>query len=248
MDGKRTMSETEIIIKGELHTSRGDLDEEREILKKGVDHLILEGAKETDWRFKPSQYWFAWILLIFEYLFARHVYVDKAILEDLAAVQDAELQFTRNSDASILENTHALIKALGAVLFFSLLAIALVVGLLGHIGRGSLWLLASSLSPLLLIRIHESRRATIGRDIQIAEMVEEAAQDGGRVVAIVGDAHAERVADSLSSDLPEADVRSPAYSRLSLPHLKELVFPVIVSFSVLYVVYSGLLAYMQFLL
>lgn len=242
------MSETEIIVKGELHTSSGDLEEEREILKAGVDHLILEGANETDWRFKPSQYWFAWAMLIFEYLFARHIYVNKTIIEDLAEIQDAELQFTRTSDTSILENTHILMKVLGAVLFFSLLAIAFVVGLLGHVGQGSLWLLGSSLSPILLIRLHESRRATIGRDIQIAEMIEEAAQDGGRVVAIVGDGHADRVADSLSSDLPEADVRPPAYSRFSLPHLKELVFPVIVSFSVLYVVYSGLLAYVQFAL
>lgn len=65
---------------------------------------------------------------------------------------------------------------------------------------------------------------------------------------LVGDAHVERIADALSSDLPEADVRTPAYNRLSLPHLKELVFPGIVSFSVLYVVYSGLLAYVQFVL
>jgi hypothetical protein len=240
------MNKTEIIIKGEIHTSHGDLEEEREILKEGVDHIILEGSKETDWSFKPSQYWFAWILVIFEYLFARHVYVNKETIEDLAAVQDAELHFTRTSDASILENTHALVKVLGAVLFFSLLALALVVGLLGHTRQGSMWLLVSSLSPLLLIRIHESRRATIGRDIQIAEMIEEAAQDGERVVAIVGDAHAERVADALCNNLPEADVRPPAYSRFSLPHLKELVFPIIVSFSVLYVVYSGLLAYIHF--
>lgn len=242
------MSETEIIIKGELHTSQGDLEEEREILKEGVDHFILEGAKETDWQFKPSQYWFAWILLIFEYLFAQHVYVDKAILADLAAVQDVEPQFTRDSDTSILENSHFLVKVLLAVLFFVLIAIAFGVGLLGHIRQGSLWLLVSSLSPLLLMRIHESRRATIGRDIQIAEMIEEAAQDGGRIVVIVGDSHAERVANSISDDLPEPDVRSPVYDRVSLPHLKELVFPVIVSFSVLYVVYSGLLAYVQFVL
>lgn len=242
------MSETEIIVKGELHSSQGDLEEEREILKQGVDHLIMEGAKETNWRFKPSQYWFAWVLLIFEFLFARHIYINKSIIEDLAVVQDAKLKFTRTSNASILENSHALMKILGAVLFFSLLAIALIVGFFGHIRQGSLWLLVSSLSPLLLIRIHESRRDTVGRDIRMAEMIEESAQEGGRVVAIVGGAHAERVADSLSSDLPEPDVRPPAYSRLSLPHLKDLVFPVIVSFSVLYVVYSGLLAYIRFVL
>lgn len=241
------MSDTEIVIKGELHTSRGDLEEEREILKEGVDHLILEGAEESDWQFKVSEYWFAWIMLIFEYLFARHIYVDKSIIEDLAAVQGVEPQFTRESDVSILENAHSLMKVIGAVLFFSLFSIALLVGLLGNVRQGSLWLLISSLSPLLLLRIHESRRATVGRDIQIAEMIEEAAEDGGRIAVIVGNAHADRIAEALSDDLPEPNIRPPAYGRLSWPHVRELVFPVIVSFSVLYVGYSGLLAYVQIL-
>ena len=241
------MSETEILIKGELHSSRGDLDEEREILKEGVDHLILEGAEEKNWQFKLSQYWFAWVLIIFEFLFARHIYVDKTIIEDLAEIQEAELQFTRESDASVLENSHTLVKGVSAVLFFGLLAVALIIGLLGHVRQGSAWLLVSSLSPLLLLRIHESRRSSVGRDIQIAEMIEKAAQDGGRIVAIVGDSHAKYVAEALPDDLG-VEVKSPVYSRPSIPHVKELVYPVIVSFSVLYVVYSILLAYVQFFL
>lgn len=241
------MSGTEILIKGELHSSRGDREEEREILKGGVDHVILEGAAEKNWQFKLRQYWFAWVLIIFEIFFARHIYVDKTIIGDLAEIQEAELQFTRESDASILENAQTLIKAVSAVMFFALFIVALIVGLLGHVLEGALLLLVSSLSPLLLLRIHESRRATVGRDIQIAEMVEEAAQDGGRIVVIVGDAHADQVADALSDDL-EVEVRSPAYDRLSIPHLKELVYPVIVGFSGLYTAYSLFLAYMRFLL
>jgi len=239
------MSEAEIIIKGELHTSRGDLEEEREILKKGVDHLIFEGSKHKNWEFKLSQYWYAWVLIIFEYLFARILYVDKSIVEDLAEVQKAELQFTRESNTSILENSHTMVKAVSAGIFFTLTAVAIIIGLLGQTRIGSIGLLVSALSPLLLLRVHESRRATVGRDIQIAEMIEETAQDGGRVVVIVGAAHLDGISEALCDEL-EYEVKSPVYSRLSAPHIKDIAYSSIVAFSVLYVVYSGLLTYVQF--
>lgn len=241
------MSDTEILIKGEIHTSQGDLDEERELLKTGVDHLILEGSEQKNWQFKWRQLWFGWVLLTFEYLFARHLYVDKTIITDLAEIQDAKLHPTRKSDISILDNSHMLVKIVSAILFFALFAVALIVGVIGNVVWGSLLLLVSSLSPLLLIRIHESRRATVGRDIQIAEMIEEVAQGDGRIIAIVGDAHADRIVEALSSDF-EVEVKPPVYGRLSRPHLREVIYRVIVSFSVLYVVYSGMLAYVMFLL
>lgn len=241
------MSDTEILIKSEIHTSQGDLEEERELLKTGVDHLILEGSEQKNWQFRWRQLWFGWVLLIFEYLFARHLYVDKTIITDLAEIQDAKLHRTRKSNISILDNSHMLVKIVSAILFFALFAAALIVGVIGNVLWGSLLLLASSLSPLLLIRIHESRRATVGRDIQIAEMIEEVAQGDSRIIAIVGDAHAGRIVEALSSDF-EVEVQPPVYGRLSRPHLREVVYPVIVSFSVLYVVYSAMLAYVMFLL
>ena len=241
------MSDTEILIKREIHTSQGDLDEERELLKTGVDHLILEGSEQKNWQFKWRQLWFGWVLLIFEYLFARHLYVDKTIITDLAEIQDAKLHPTRKSDISILDNSHMLVKIVSAILFFALFAVALIVGVIGNVVWGSLLLLVSSLFPLLLIRIHESRRATVGRDMQIAEMIEEVAQGDGQIIAIVGDAHADRIVEALSSDF-EVEVKPPVYGRLSRPHLREVIYPVIVSFSVLYVVYSGMLAYLMFLL
>ena len=234
------MSDTEVLIKGELHTSHGDLEEERAIIKDDVDHLIFEGPEQKNWQFKWSQIWFGWVLMIFEFLFARFLYVDKTIIEDLAEAQGVEPQSTRESNASMLENTHTLVKIASAGLFFVLFAIALIVGWLGHVRQGPLWLLTSSLLPLYLVRSHESRRAGVGRDIQIAEMIEEAAEDGGRVVAIVGANHLDRIEEALSDDL-EVDIRPPVYDSLSLRHLKDLFYPAIVSFSVLYVVYSVML-------
>jgi hypothetical protein len=187
------------------------------------------------------------MMLIFEFLFARHLYIDKSIIEDLAEIQDAELRFTRESDASILKNAHMMVKMISAVLFFSLFVVAVIVGLLGQEFAGTLGLLASSLAPLLVLRIHESRRTAVGRDIQIAEMIEEAAQDGGRIIVIVGHAHAQQVAEALPDEL-EVETRPPAYSWFSRQHIKDLASPVIVAFSELHLVYSGLLTYVRFLL
>ncbi|ACV12229.1 hypothetical protein Huta_2062 [Halorhabdus utahensis DSM 12940] len=240
------MSDTEVIIKGEVHTSKRDLKEEREILKEGVDHLILEGPEEKEWDFKITQIWYAWMLLIFEYLFAQIMYVDKTILEDIADIQGAERQYTRDSNASILENSHTLIKIAAAMLFFLLFAAAIGLGLAGHVFGGVSLLLVSGLLPLLLLRIHESRRTDSGRDIQIAQMVEEAAQDGGRIVVIVGNAHAKRLPQIVSDDLPELDIRSPAHKLLSWPSAKELFYPWIVSFSAQYGVFVSILAYVRF--
>ena len=234
------MSDTEILIKGELHTSHGDLEEERTLIKDGVDHLIFEGPEQGNWQFRWSQIWFGWVLIIFEFLFARSLYVDKTIIKDLAEFQDVEPQSTRESNASILENAHILVKIASAGLFFVLFATALVVGRLGHVLQGSLWLLVSSLFPLLLVRSHESRRGTVGRDIRIAEMIEKAAEDGGRVVAIVGADHVNGIERALPDDV-EAEVRSPVYNRISLQHLNDLFYPTLVSFSVLYVIYSAML-------
>lgn len=241
------MSDTEVLIKGELHTSHGDLEEERAIIKDDVDHLIFEGPEQKNWQFKWSQIWFGWVLMIFEFLFARFLYVDKTIIEDLAEAQGVEPQSTRESNASMLENTHTLVKIASAGLFFVLFAIALIVGWLGYVRQGSLWLFVSSLLPLYLVRSHESRRGSVGRDIQIAEMIEEAAEDGGRVVAIVGAHHVDRIEEALSDNL-ETEVRLPAYSALSLPHLKDLFYPTITFLSVLYVVYSVMLAGVGFVL
>lgn len=43
---ERPPDSSEVVIKGEVHTSRGDFDEERNLLAEGVDTLIIEGQRE----------------------------------------------------------------------------------------------------------------------------------------------------------------------------------------------------------
>lgn len=85
---------SEIIIKGELHSSRADFQEEREILAEGVDTLVVEGSKdefETGW----LHGWFGVAMMIFEYLFASFLYTDSQTLVDIAKGQGADVVYTR---------------------------------------------------------------------------------------------------------------------------------------------------------
>ena len=237
---------TDIIIKGEIHSSNADLEEEREILVEGVDHLILEGQAEEA-EYSLTQQWYGWIMLIFQYLFARQIYADHTILEDFADAQGADTEYTRKTDLDVLHNSHVLVQMFAVSLFFVLLTYSLYVGMDGRVLAGAGWLFVSSLLPLLVLRIHESRRSEGGRDEVIAEQITEAAREGGRVVAVVGNEHAKNIPDYLPDDLPEPDVRPPQYPFLSIPSLKELLYPGFVFFSVLYVFYTILLNYVQIL-
>lgn len=237
---------TEIVIKGEVHTSNADLKEEREILVDGVDHLVLEGQAEQA-EYSLTQQWYAWIMIIFQYLFARQIYVDHTILRDIADAQNAEIEYTRETDLDVLNNSHLLVQLFAVTLFLLLLSYSVFIGMNGRVLAGAGWLFVSALLPLLALRIDESRKSEGSRDEMIAEQITEAAREGGRVIAVVGNEHAKRIPEYLPDDLPDPDTRSPQYSFLSIPSLKELFYPGFVFFSVFYVFYTILLLYVQVL-
>lgn len=240
------MDGAKVVIKGEIHSSRGDLEEEREILVEGVDRFILEGPEEEA-KYGITEQWYAWMMLIMEYLFARQIYVDKTILTDIADAQGAEIERTRESDLDVLRNSRIQIRILAFIIFIGTLTFSLYLGLNGQVLTGAGWLFASALLPLFILRTHESRRSDTGRDKQMAGQIEDAAKQGGRVVAVLGDAHAKNVPDYLPDGL-HIEYKPPVYGFLSIPSLKELVYPGFAFFSVLYVFYSLLLLYVQILL
>lgn len=235
------MSDTEVIIKGEIHTSRGDLDHERELLVDGVDHLVLEGSAE-DAEYGLLQHWYGTAMLLSEYLFMRPVYPDKSVLEDLTEAQGGEVRATRESDASVLENSHVLVRVTAAVGFFVLFFGAAFAGITGNDIQGVSLLIGSGLVPLILLRVHESRRPSGSRDEQMAELIADAAEEGGRVVAVVGEGHADRVCEFLPEGLdPERE--RPVYPAVSWQHLGDIAYPAFLSMSVLWVFYSLFVVY-----
>ncbi|UWG50150.1 hypothetical protein AArcCO_0832 [Halalkaliarchaeum sp. AArc-CO] len=232
---------TEVVLKGELHTSSGDLEEECELVKEGIDTLVLEGAEsEPDYGWKES--WFSTSLDIFG-LIMNNLYVGKDILIDLAEIQDADVVYTRESDSELLDNTSRWMQWMGAILFYLLVSFSILFGLsTGNTVGGAFLLLIGVLLPILLIRIYNMERSSEdnNRDQIMADKIVEAAEDSNRVVAVVGDSHVEGILDHLPNDI-DPEVRRTSYSRLSLHHLRELAVPAFTAFSVLFVFYSGIL-------
>jgi hypothetical protein len=238
------MSEAEVIVKGEYHSSRGDQDHEREILSEGVDHLVLEGPEE-DAEYGLFQQWYAFAMLITEYLFFRVFYTDSSVLEDIAKAQDAEVVKTRESDAAILENSHILVRVFAAVLFLILFFGAALYGIAGvHLIGVSLLILSAMLPPLVL-RLHESTRSSENRNELMADKIANAAEEGGRVVAVVGDSHADQICDHLPESI-NPELKDAEYPWYAWQHFKDIAYPAFVFVSVLWVFYTVFVAYTEF--
>lgn len=238
---------SDVVLKGEIHTSRGDLDEERELVRDGIDALALEG-QESKAQYSLTEGWFSATSWIFQ-LVMSNVYTDKRILEDLALAQDAEVKYTRESNAALLENAGRIARWSAAALFYILFPASLLVGILtGDTLSGAILLLVSSLAPILLLRVYNMRisQEEENTDQRMADKIVEAAENG-KVVAVMGEAHVDSVEEKLPEDL-DVEKRGLAYGVLSKPHLTELVTPVFTAFSVLFVFYLiSMYAYALFL-
>ena len=228
---------SEVVLKGEMHTSSGDLEEERKLLKQGFDAVVFEGA-ETDPEYRFYEGWFDLLILLFNATIG-HLYQDKTILRDLAEVQDMSIRFTRESDAEVLRNTPVLIHLLGAVLFYALILVSIIGGTVTeNLVTGSLWLLSAVAAPLLLIRVYNTKlgKGPKNRDGIIANEIREAAEENERVLAIVGAAHASGIKARLPDEI-KVEYKSPEYGMFSLRHGRDVLRPAFTGFAELFLIY-----------
>jgi hypothetical protein len=240
----------DVVLKGEIHTSNGDLNEEKELVKNGIDTLVLEGdspgkQSEPGW----LDGWFSISTWLFD-LVLGNVYVSKYILVDLAEAQDADVVYTRDSNSELIDNTNRIVKTVAALLFYILVAGSLVLGYTtGDLVSGAAVLMMGVLLPILLLRVYNTKMADgeMNRDQIIADKIVSASEESSSVVAVVGEEHVEGVNRRLPSEL-QVDTREPAYGKLSKPHLKELLVPGFTAFSVLFVFYVLLLGISRILL
>jgi hypothetical protein len=192
---------SDVILKGEFHSSQGDHLEELDLMQEGIDALVLEGNK-TDAEYRATEGWFQQAIAGMFYVLSP-LYISKEILVRFAEYQDATVYFTRESDAEVLRNAPRLVRLFSAVLYFLLLPGSVISGLL----LGYLWgagiLFFSFALPVLFIRIYNSRFNTAerNRDQIMAQKIEEAMDAHDTVLAVVGGAHADGVVDSLPSNL-----------------------------------------------
>lgn len=223
---------SEVILKGELHTSGGDLDEERELVKEGVDVLILEQEDpEIESKYGWFDGWFQWSVILF-FWFLETVYLPKTILEDLADYQGADIQYTRESNAEMLDNASPWMKLLGATLFYIILLLSVGLGVVTGPGISKLDLYGAGLLflsvglPPLVIRIHNMRQSSEdrNRDQIIADKIADAAEDDKRVMAVVGGSHLPGIKGNLPNHI-EPTIHRPVYGACTARHIKEITSP-----------------------
>ncbi len=192
---------SDVILKGEYHSSQADHREELDLMQEGIDALVIEG-NESDAEYRVTEGWFQQAIAGMFYVLSP-LYVSKEILIRFAKYQQAAVYFTRESDAEVLRNAPRLVRLFSAVLYYLLLPGSIIVGIL----KGYLWgtgiLFISFVLPVLFIRVYNSRFNTTerNRDQVMAQKIEEASDTHETVLAIVGDAHSEGVIDSLPNDL-----------------------------------------------
>lgn len=141
-------NQTQVVLKGEIHTSESDLAEERDILVKGVDVLVLEGERE-DADYGLLRSWYATAMSIVGLVLFDTLYTDHRILVDLADAQDADLVTTRESDAELVENANPFVELVAAVLFYGIFVSSVFYGLFtGDTLGGASLLLGAALLPV----------------------------------------------------------------------------------------------------
>lgn len=228
---------TDVILKGELHTSLKDFKRERELLKTDLSAVVFEGqADEAE--FGIADGWFQIALFMFD-LTLLNLYTDKTILQDLADARGLPVQYTRESELELLENSNLIVNSVAAGIFYLLVPLSIIYGALsGDYLFGSLWLLVGALLPIVIIRIYETIEPFTGsnRDEIIADTIEETVQENGKTLAIVGGAHLQGIKENLDSEL-DVKVEAPEENVYSFSHIKSSLRPGFAAFSMLYVLF-----------
>jgi hypothetical protein len=229
----------DIVLKGEIHTSRGDLEREKELLKEGFDILLLEqSSSQEEQRYSILDSWFSIANKLFFFILS-YIYTSHQILKDIADIKGTEIIYTRESEKDILENNTLKTRTLCSGLFYLLLTLSFIyVYEFGDWFGGAIMFLAAIGTPLVLLRFGEmrSKNNSENRDKIMADKILSAHKEGKSVLAVVGESHIERIQNHLPDDL-DVRVEGAEYGKASINHLKDIGLPVFTAFSVAYMIY-----------
>lgn len=227
---------SDVVLKGELHTSRADLKEAKDRVMDAPDTVVVEGREPSMGPFDMAEGWFALSVLSFFWIL-ENVYTSDGVLVDLAEAQGANVIYTRGSDMEMLDAVPIGIKVLAAGAFYLLIPASIWIGFLtGSQLTGAYLLFLGIVTPIFVVRGYELRATPNHREQSIALEIVEAVHRGDDILAIVGNGHLERILDELPNDL-EPEVIPPRYGPWSIPHLKDIGMPMFKAGLVLFSMY-----------
>lgn len=227
-----------VILKGEVHTSKSDLKEEKDLIRdRDVDFLILEKNKERA-KLKLSNV----LYLIYFELFSiamKIPYVNKEGLEDIANQRGIKVCPTRKNNLEIFKESPLWYDFLSFILSFFLLAYGLfLVYKLPNIPifirsidlilinlLGTIFVFLGMILPVVMARLYEmSNKLKINRDKKIAEKISKFSEKGN-VLAILGQRHLPNIEENLDKDI--SDKRVSVCKGDKYKTIKEIIFPLL---------------------
>lgn len=227
---------SDVVLKGELHTSRADLEEAKDQVLNGPDTVLVEGREPSMGAFDMTEGWFALSVLSFFWIL-ENVYASDEVLVDLARAQGATVIYTRASDMEMLDAVPIGIKLLAAGAFYLLIPASIWVGFLtGSQLTGAYLLFLGIVTPIFLVRGYELRGTPNHREQHIALEIVEAVHRGDDILAVVGNGHLDKITDELPDDM-DLEVLTPEYGPWSVAHLKDIGMPMFKAALVLFSVY-----------
>ena len=225
-----------VVLKGELHTSRADLEEAKARVMDGPDTVIVEGREPTMGPFELTEGWFAVSMLSFFWILDS-VYASDGVIVDLAKAQGADVVYTRASDMDVLDAVPIAIKLIAAGTFYLLIPASIWIGFLtGSQLTGAYLLFLGIVTPIFVVRSYELQATSNHREAAIANEIIEADHRGDDILAIVGDGHINRITQEFPDHL-DYEFIPPKYGPWSIPHLRDIGMPMFKAGLVLFSTY-----------
>lgn len=222
----------EVTIKGEYHSSRGDLEQEIELVKEGVDHLILEGESEASVPESIGDTWFWATMNLFFWLFGD-IWTNHRILVELAEDQGADIETTRQKDTDLYTNAPLPVRVLTIGLSCLLVGVGIVIGIQMEPYRSLLWggstAFLGIVAPVLIFRLYNmflNKSDDKNRDQIISDKISEAYDEEDRILVVVGDSHKDNIKGKLPDNV-DAEMKTPVYGKYSWPSIREFSSPFI---------------------
>jgi hypothetical protein len=218
-----------VVLKSEMHTSRGDLEEELELLQEqDFDALVLEDAKENVEEIPEPA--LVDRIVQFPFFFIGPIYTDNTPLLAAANKSRTDLYYTRESNGDVVEDLPTPIPELvqGVWLLMLLATVVLAAGTGVHVVGSMAAYVGLFVLPIGIRAARGRFFEDKNRNKMMANTIREAHDSSGRTLAILGNRHTDDVAEYLPDDLVDNRVEL-AYSLKSWRGLREIAPKLMVS-------------------
>jgi hypothetical protein len=212
-----------VVLKSEMHTSRGDLEEELELVQsQDFDAVVLEDARESVEEIPDPSLLDR--IVEFPFFFIGPIYTDNTPLLAAAHNTGTDLYYTRERNGDVVQGLPTpLPQLVEAVWVVMVLATVVLAGGTGVHLAGSMAGYTGLFTLPIAARVARGQFLDDkNRNKMMANTIREAHDTSGRTLAILGARHTDEVATHLPEDMVE-DRAELAYPLKSWRGLREIV-------------------------